>query len=78
MTVNMPASCSVHALRMHPRIPSGLPGIERSKDLSHVDLKERDHPVLWVSDGPHTQHYVVIVKACMKCIEFVFYIFLKI
>ena len=64
----MPPSCSAH---MPPSWNApwntarvrGLAGVDLIKDLSHVVLGERDHPVLWVGDGPHTRLDVVVFKA---------------
>jgi hypothetical protein len=56
IAVNMPASCSAHALRMHPGILSGPVAllVDLIKDPSHIGFGERDHPVLWIGDGSHT------------------------
>ena len=70
------ASCSVLALRTCPLNTiglHGLAGVDLIKDLAYVSLGEQDQPVLWVGDGPHTRCNVVIVEACNKCIEFIWY-----
>jgi hypothetical protein len=48
-----------------------LESVDLIKNLTHVGLGERDHPVFLVSGDPHARYGVVIVKACLKCIEFV-------
>ena len=69
MIVNMLfCACSENAPWNTVR-PSGLASVDLIKDLSHFGLRERDHPVHWVSEGPHARHSVV--EACIKCIEFV-------
>jgi hypothetical protein len=67
MTVNMPARCSVHALRMRSGIPFGLASVDLIKDLTRGGLGERDHPVLRVSGGPHARHGVVITAGSSCC-----------
>lgn len=70
----MPASCFVHAENApwNTGGARGLAGVDLIKDPSHVGLRERDPPPSpWVGDDPHTRLYVVVVKACVKCIEFV-------
>ena len=47
--------------------PCGLAAVDLIRDLSHIGLGERDHPILWVGDGPHTQHDAIVVKACITC-----------